>query len=47
VVVASVGTVDVAKKEMGYEKEFVIGEANLVDGEKVDVPLVSWETVLL
>jgi hypothetical protein len=47
VLVASVGTVEAAKKEMGYEKELVIGGANLVDGEKVDVPLVSWDTVFL
>lgn len=46
-VVASAGTVEAAKKEMGYEKEFVIGGANWVKGEKVDVPLVSWDTVLL
>jgi hypothetical protein len=35
VVVASAGMVDAAKKEIGYEKEFVIGGANLMDGEKV------------
>ena len=45
--VASVGAVDAAKKEIGYEKEFMIDRANFVDGEKVDVPLVSWDTVLL
>jgi len=47
VVVASAGTVKAAKKEMGYEKEFVIGGANFVYWEKVDVPLVSWDIVLL
>jgi hypothetical protein len=44
---ASAGTVEAAKKEMGYEKEFVIRGASLVNGEKVDMPLVSWDTVLL